>query len=125
MRPSNTAIVILRITLAGSLLGIIALATAELTHPLLTSVNDKLSHIFAFVYLAFLLDFSFQDSRFDMLKVFLLLVYGLLIEVIQYFIPYRTFSFLDLLADGVGVALYVLIIPMLKYMPLVKLRWRE
>ena len=125
MRPSDTAIVILRITLAGSLLGIIALATAELTHPLLTSVNDKLSHIVAFVYLAYLLDFSFPDSRFDMLKVFLLLVYGLLIEVIQYFLPYRTFSFLDLLADGVGVALYVLIIPVLKYIPFIKLRWRE
>jgi len=124
MRPSVTAIVLLRITLAGSLLGIIALATAELTHPLLTSVNDKVGHIVAFLYLAFLLDFSFPESRFDILKVILLLAYGLLIEVIQYFLPYRTSSFLDLLADGVGVALYFLLIPILKYIPFLKLRWR-
>jgi VanZ family protein len=124
MRPSDTAIVILRITLASSLLGIIALATAELTHPLLTSVNDKVGHIVAFLYLAFLLDFSFPDSHFDKLKVILLLAYGLLIEVIQYFLPYRTFSFLDLVADGVGVTLYFLLIPILKYIPLVRLRWR-
>lgn len=124
MRPSDTAIVLLRITLAGSLLGIIALATAELTNPLLTSVNDKVGHIVAFLYLAFLLDFSFPESRFDILKVILLLAYGLLIEVIQYFLPYRTSSFLDLLADGVGVALYFLLIPILKYIPFVRLRWR-
>jgi len=110
--------------LAGSLLGIIALATTELTHPLLTSVNDKVGHIVAFLYLAILLDFSFPESRFDILKVILLLAYGLLIEVIQYFLPYRTSSFLDLLADGVGVALYFLLIPILKYIPFVRLRWR-
>jgi hypothetical protein len=32
------------------------------------------------------------------------LIYGLFIEIIQRFLPYRTFSFRDLLADAAGIA---------------------
>lgn len=122
---SPIAIIIFRIWLLGSLLGIMVLSTAELTHPVLTSMNDKLGHVLAFVYLAFLVDFSFSESRFNVYKVFLLLAYGLLIESVQYFLPHRMFSLLDLLADGGGIALYALLIPIFRHIPLVKLRWRE
>jgi VanZ family protein len=48
-------------------------------------------------------------------KFVLLLFFGLLIEVIQYFIPNREFSFYDLVANLVGIAfgyiLYKLIRP--------------
>ena len=36
-----------------------------------------------------------------------LLAFGLFIEVVQYFLPYRQFSLLDLAADGIGIWLYV------------------
>ena len=90
---------------------------------MLTSVNDKLGHVLAFAYLAFLLDFALPDSNFNLPKIIPLLGYGLIIEFVQYFLPYRTFSILDMLADGVGIMIYLLIIPLLKYVPFLKLRW--
>lgn len=125
MALSETAVVGFRSILIASLLGVMLLSTVELTDPLITSVNDKLEHVLAFVYLAFLLDFSFPNNRFNLSKVFMLLAYGMLIEVIQYFIPYRTFSFFDVLADGFGIILYVLFVPALKRLPGLELRWRE
>lgn len=123
MSLSDKAINSFRGILIASLLGIIVLSTVELTHPLITRVNDKLEHVLAFAYLAFLVDFSFPGNRHGLLKVLLLLAYGVLIEVIQYFIPYRMFSFLDVLADGVGIIVYGLSIPVLKRIPILKLRW--
>lgn len=116
-------IIAFRLLLTLSLLLILLLATIKLENPVLTSVNDKLGHILAFAYLAFLLDFAMPHSHFNLLKIIPLFGYGLIIEFVQYFLPYRTFSILDMLADGVGIMIYVLIIPMLKYVPLLKLRW--
>lgn len=125
MNLSRTSIIVFRIILVLSLLLITYLVTTELKHPIMTSVNDKLGHILAFVILAFLLDFSFPTSGFDLAKIISLLAYGMLIEVIQYFLPHRMFSLLDILADGGGLIIYVLLIPILRHVPFLRLRWSE
>ena len=125
MNLSRTSIIVFRIMLVFSLLLITCLVTTELKHPIMTSVNDKLGHILTFVILAFLLDFSFPASSFNLAKIFSLLVYGMLIEMIQYFLPHRMFSFLDILADGGGLVIYAMFIPMLKRIPILRLRWSE
>jgi VanZ family protein len=125
MSLSNTTINIFRLTLVASLVVIVYLASAELEHPLMTSVNDKLGHVLAFIMLAFLMDFSFPVSSFNLSKIVPLLGYGLLIEVIQYFLPHRMFSFLDMFADGGGLVIYAMFIPMLKHVPILRLRWSE
>jgi VanZ family protein len=91
----------------------------------MTSVNDKIGHILAFVILAFLLDFSFPASNFNLSKILPLLAYGMLIEITQYFLPHRMFSLLDMLADGGGLVIYALLIPILRHVPILKLRWSE
>jgi VanZ family protein len=123
MSLSRTSIIIFRIMFIVSLLLIAYLTTTELEHPVMTSVNDKLGHVPAFIYLAFLVDYSFPASRFGLLKILPLLAYGLFIEVIQHYLPHRMFSFLDMLADGVGVVIYALFIPLLMHIPLLKHRW--
>jgi len=125
MKLSRTSIIVFRVMLVVSLMLIIYLATTELTHPLMMSVNDKLGHVLAFVILAFFMDFSFPASSFNLSKILPLLAYGLLIEVIQYFLPYRMFSLLDMLADGSGLVIYVLLIPILRHVPILRLRWSE
>lgn len=119
----KSVIFIFRICLVLALLLIIYLATTELHHPVLTNINDKLGHILAFVMLALLADFSFPASKFSIQKILPLLAYGIAIEILQYFIPNRMFSLLDMLADGIGILLYILIIPLLKQIPMFKLRW--
>lgn len=125
MSLSRTSIIRFRIMLVMSSLLIIYLATTELEHPVMTSVNDKLGHILAFLYLAILVDFSFPASSFNLPKILALLAYGVLIEVIQYYLPHRTFSLLDILADGGGLMIYAFFIPMLKHVPILGLRWSE
>lgn len=82
------------------------------------NISDKVQHALAFCVLALLLDFSFPSHRFGFAKIATLLAYGLFIEVVQYFIPYRSFSLYDWLADGVGIALYLFMSPTFKSLAL-------
>ena len=95
-----------RILLFLALLVTTYATTAELTHPAATGVNDKFAHFGTFFILSLLADLSFQKRNFDWMVWVPLTFYGLLIEIIQYQIPYRSFSLLDWSADGGGILLY-------------------
>ncbi len=86
-------------------------------------INDKVAHIGAFYVSGLLADFAFPRSYFGFNKILLLLGYGLLIEVVQYFLPYRDASMLDLLADASGLALYALTFFILMRPPFIGWRW--
>jgi VanZ family protein len=121
--PPRRHIHLLRATLALLLVVILHLATAELETPPAMGLNDKATHLAAFFVLALLTDFSFPASRFTLWKITGLLLYGGLIETIQYHLPYRTFSLMDLAADGLGIAAYGLSVPLLRRLPILKNRW--
>lgn len=87
-------------------------------------VWDKLNHAAAFYVLALLLDFSLPRTRFDVTKGLALLAYGVAIEAVQYFIPYRDASLGDLFADAIGVCAYLFSVPLLVRVPLLSRRWR-
>ena len=87
--------------------------------------NDKIKHMAAFLTLASLTDFSFPRSRFGVGKIAWLLAYGVLIEVVQYFIPNRSSEVLDVAADSIGILCYVILIPALQRLPFVRERWRD
>ena len=108
-----------------ALLAITHLAFTPQQYPVLKDISDKANHIFAFYVLALLVDFSFpkKKNRLGFSKVIALLSYGLLIEVIQNFLPNRTSSLLDVLADGVGIASYRFSLPVLRRVPLFRRRW--
>lgn len=67
------------------------------------SFGDKVNHIVAFLVLFFLLDKSYNFKI--LMRCCILIGYGLFIEIVQSFLPYRTFSLLDLCADGIGLIL--------------------
>jgi len=94
--------------------------TAEVTHSAATDVNDKFAHFASFFVLSMLADLSFQKRNFDWSVWVTLTAYGLLIEIIQYHIPYRSFSLLDWLADSGGVLIYGLSILWIKHLHLIK-----
>lgn len=88
-------------------------------------INDKVGHAAAFLCLGFLFDFASPRKHWGLGKLLPLLAYGLLIEVVQYFLPYRTFSLWDLAADGLGLMLYPLAFPLLKRTPGLAPRWNS
>ncbi|MCG8016875.1 MAG: VanZ family protein [Candidatus Thiodiazotropha sp. 'RUGA'] len=102
---------LLRAVLAISLVAICFLAFTPLQIAAVSSLNDKLSHTLAFLYLALLCDFSWPEADWNFTKALSLLGYGLFIEAVQAFLPHRFFSLLDLAADGLGLIIYSLMLP--------------
>ena len=123
MTLSKQSINLFRLILIVSLVAITYLATAGIDLRVGKGINDKFSHLMAFYFLAFALDFSFPRMHFDVRKVLLLLVYGFILELVQYNLPHREFSMFDLAADGTGVLVYWLSVPLLQRFSYLKQRW--
>ena len=68
-------------------------------------INDKFAHGITFFVLAFLYSHTL-GSKFGLQSLLILTAFGLLIELIQYFLPWRSFSWLDWIADIVGILSY-------------------
>ena len=65
---------------------------------------DKANHFVAFMVLYILLSLGYRHIGL-VLKVAILFVFALQIEIVQYFIPGREFSLLDVVADMIGVCI--------------------
>lgn len=106
-----------RVMLVGAVLIVLYLTTTPVQYEVGESINDKLSHALAFFVLSFLADYAFPGTRFFPFKILPLFAYGVLIECIQYFLPYRDFSLLDMLGDAVGIGVYSLCLPLFIRLP--------
>jgi VanZ family protein len=73
--------------------------------PAVTASNDKLGHFIAYAVLTFFLLLAFQkEKRNRIVKlVGLSATYGVILEVLQLWVPGRHFSYLDLVANVSGV----------------------
>jgi VanZ family protein len=114
-----------RIAFIGTTLLIAYLAFAQVEETPIHTLNDKFGHGLAFLTLAFLLDFATPRKNWGWIKFLPLLTYGLLIEWVQYYLPYREFSLWDLAADALGLLVYPLSLPMIKRIPGLALRWNS
>ena len=85
------------------------LAWLPVENPSLTeSYADKVNHVACFLVLLPLLRLAYGYS---LSKTTLLLFgYGLVIEAVQFWLPWRKFSLLDLAADGVGLLAGILLV---------------
>ena len=120
---TRNQIITCRLVLLAAVGVITHLATTQQQYPVVRELSDKVSHFLAFYVLALLVDYSFPRTNLGIAKLGWLIAYGMLIEVVQSFIPNRTASLIDLAADGMGIALYSLSIPVLKRVPLMDRRW--
>ena len=89
-----------------TLIAVSYLALTPIEIPELEGSWGKSNHLAAFITLAFLLDFSASGNAIKWLG---LTCYGMLIEVAQWFTEYRYFELSDILADCVGIAIYVIL----------------
>jgi VanZ family protein len=100
----STRILVIVLMIAGAWV-----ATITLDFPETIDINDYLKHFIVFFGFAFLLDLAISRHPFWLWKGLPLLIYGAMIEIMQYFSPERSFSILDWLADFSGILLYFLI----------------
>tara|TARA_Y100001980_G_C14440934_1_gene227059 strand:- start:110 stop:451 length:342 start_codon:yes stop_codon:yes gene_type:complete len=90
------------------------LPASQLTYfSALSFVGDKISHSIIFFYISILgMLCNFKIKNFNLL--FLVFLFGLLIEMIHYFHPNRYFEFEDLLANLLGIMLARIIYSLLR-----------
>lgn len=82
---------------------ILVLALMPLAGPPLPLGDDKLAHVLAFTFLSAWFLGVFRPARAWQVAV-ALAAYGLLIEYLQSFTPYRSAEMYDVLADFTGIA---------------------
>ncbi|HIC44806.1 MAG TPA: VanZ family protein [Sulfurimonas sp.] len=75
--------------------------------PEVASLSDNFNHLIAFFVLSLFLDLGFSPTSRSL--VISLLMYGLFIESVQYFLPNRAFDLLDIVVDLSGIMGYILI----------------
>lgn len=73
---------------------------------------DKQNHFTAFFVLFILLSFAYTHFS-TLKKIALLLLIAFQIEAIQYFIPGRSSSFMDIVADSIGIIIGVIVYRMI------------
>ena len=78
--------------------------------PHIGNLSDKSTHFIAFAVLTLLLRLSYQIGI--VWTSFLLLFYAIFIEISQYFTPNRSAELLDVVADVIGIAIGLLLYPL-------------
>ena len=100
----NSSIVIagFRITLGTSILFISFLSFQDTEVQSIANLSDKFLHFSCFLYLTIM---SWLSRIFykELWLYVIVLAYGILIEIVQIYIPYRSFEFLDIFADFLGI----------------------
>lgn len=81
------------------------LLLAPLPEGAFQSTNDKVLHIIGWMGLTLSLRLAWPTLRFHYWAVVGVFLYSILLEALQGLVPQRHFSYLDLVANGVGVML--------------------
>ena len=91
-----------RIILGISVLLISALSIQEIEAQSSLNLSDRLLHFLCFLYLTIITWLGRIISK-EFLLYVIVLAYGILIEIVQIYISYRSFELLDIFADFLGV----------------------
>ena len=110
----STLIIAARAALAVSMVLIMYEATIRKPDEVPGVESDKLMHALAFCWLALLADPAFPSGGFGLRSMVPLFAFGVLIELVQLFLPWRSAEVADLLADGTGLVVYAFVSPLLR-----------
>ena len=102
-----------RIILVISISIISILSTQEVNIESSVNFLDKVLHFLCFSYLT-LITWLSQILNKDLHVYVIVLAYGILLEIVQRFLPYRSFEYLDIFADFVGIIAGFIIIKIFK-----------
>lgn len=94
-----------RILLITNLVFIFYSATTRSDLSEISFNSDKLNHFVAFFILSLLMDLAYPVKTITF-KASTLILYGFMIECVQWQLIYRSFSVWDLVADGTGILAY-------------------
>ena len=102
-----------RIVLVISISLIAILSFQEVNFESSFNFLDKVLHFLCFIYLTLVTWLSRILNK-DLHVYVIVLAYGILIEIIQRFLPHRSFEYSDIFADFVGIIVGLIIIKIFK-----------
>jgi len=105
----SNLVLLARCLFYGALLGGCYLAFSPGGTNLHAHFNDKLLHAAGFFVMMGLAHFAYPYSRRGFVIIGLAL-FGVFIELVQAYLPYRSFSLADWVADLVGIFMYQLLV---------------
>jgi len=76
---------------------------------------DKLFHFIGFGSFAFAFSVAYPKLKYYLITIIVSLL-GVFVEIIQSFIPHRAFSYLDMLADFLGIAFALLTLSFIRFL---------
>ena len=91
-----------RVILGISIVLISILSVQEIEIQSSFNFSDKFLHFSCFLYLTIISWLSRIIYK-ELWLYVIVLAYGILIEIVQIYIPYRSFEFLDIFADFLGI----------------------
>jgi len=105
-----------RLTLFLALITVTFFAAIE-AHPPKNKIPhlDKFIHFFVFFVLSWIVDSAIKEPLYkNRTLIACLFLYSIGIEIMQFFIPYRHAEFYDVIANLIGMLVYLAFIPRLK-----------
>ena len=78
------------------------------------ALNDKLLHMLGFIFLSISAYLSQNFTRQRHIILFLV-SYAFIIEIIHFFLPYRNYSNLDLIADLIGIISGLILVKIMNF----------
>ena len=79
------------------------------------ALNDKLLHMLGFIFLSISAYLSQNFTR-QRHIIFFLVSYAFIIEIIHFFLPYRNYSNLDLIADLIGIISGLILVKIMNFL---------
>ena len=93
----------------GSILGLFLYNDASLQPQITPNLIVSSNHVYAFLILSFVGFFTYKKSeKLNFLSIYLILL-SIILEILHYFIPERSFEFPDLFGNLAGVIIVIII----------------
>ncbi len=102
-------ILILLYLFPGSLLGCFLYDNCKVQPKLTADYIISTNHLYAFVILSIIGNLTFNKSNQFIFLSFYLISLSLILEILQYFIPKRSFEFFDLFGNLAGAVIVIII----------------
>ena len=98
----------------GSILGLFLYNDASLQPQITPNLIVSSNHVYAFLILSFVGFFTYKKiDKLKFLSIYLILL-SIILEILHYFIPERSFEFSDLFGNLIGVIIVIIIIYLYK-----------
>ena len=98
----------------GSILGLFLYNDASLQPQITPNLIVSSNHVYAFLILSFVGFFTYKKSeKLNFLSIYLILL-SIILEILHFFIPDRSFEFSDLFGNLVGVTIVIIIFYLFK-----------